>query len=89
MSPNKSQKAAAAKLAQFHRMDGEDAGEDGGAICETQPPASGDTTKLLEAITLCQTSLTMQIEEVRMDISLIRQDFQKLRDRVTMAETRA
>lgn len=43
MSPTKAQKAAVAKLAQFRRMDGEDTGEDGGATCETQTLASGDT----------------------------------------------
>lgn len=72
---------------QFRRMDGENAREDGGATCETQTSANGDTDRLLEAITFCRTSLTAQIEEVKMDISLIRQDFQKLRDRVTTAET--
>lgn len=80
MSPTIAQKAAAAKLAQFRRMDGEEAGEDGGATCESQTLTSGDTDKLLEAITFCRTSLTAQIEEVKMDISLIRQDFQKLRE---------
>lgn len=47
-----------------------------------------DTDRLLEAITLCHTSLTAQIEEVKTDISLIRQDLQKLRERVKDAETR-
>lgn len=43
---------------------------------------------MLEAITLCRTSLKAQIEEVTEDISLIRQDFQKLRDQVTETKTR-
>lgn len=54
-----------------------------------------DTTKVLEAITACQaavitcqTNLTTRIEEVKVDISLVRQDFHKLRERVTEAEFR-
>lgn len=88
MCPTKAQKAAVAKQAQFRRMDGEDVGEDCGAMCESQPPPSGDTATLLEAIIpFCRTSLTAQIEAVKVDISLIQQDFQKLRERVTTAKT--
>lgn len=89
MSPTKAQKAAAAKLDQYRRQDKEDMEEDGAS----EKTGGGERTasdpdKLLEAITFCRTSLTAQIEEVKMDISLIRQDFQKLRDRVKEAETR-
>lgn len=42
----------------------------------------------LEALTSCHTLLTAQIEVVKVDISLIRQDFQMLREWVKTAETR-
>lgn len=87
MSLTKAQKAAAATLAQFRRLDEEDAGEDGGATSENPPLTNVDTATLLEAITLCRTSLAAQIDEVKMDILLIRQDFQNLCDRVTTAKT--
>lgn len=54
-----------------------------------------DTTRVLvaitacqEAITNCQTTLTARIEEVKVDIFLVWQDFQKLRDRVKDTEDR-
>lgn len=84
MSPTKAQKSAAAKLEQYRRTEKD---EDGGASHEERNPAS-DTDRLLEAITFCRTSLAAQVEEVKVDISLLRQDFQKLRDRVTTAEVR-
>lgn len=46
-------------------------------------PDTEDMTKVLEAISLCQSTLTLQIEEVKVDISLIRQDLHKLRERVS------
>lgn len=39
------------------------------------------TAKVLEAISLCQSTLTSKIEEVKVDISLIRHDMTKLRER--------
>lgn len=46
-----------------------------------------DTAKVLEAITscqeaiaACQSTLTARIEEVKVDILLVRQEFQKLRE---------
>lgn len=47
-----------------------------------------DTARVLEAISDCKSSLTCKIEEVKIDVSLIRQDLQKLRERVTETETR-
>lgn len=88
MSQTKAQKAAAAKLEQYRRQDKDDSGENGGATSEVQESAGGDTDRLLEAITFCRTSLTEQIEEVKVDISLMRQDFQKLWDQVKTAKNR-
>lgn len=48
----------------------------------------GDTARILEAVSLCQTTLTSKIGEVKIDISLIRQDIHKLRERVTETERR-
>lgn len=87
MSPPKSKKAAASKLAQYRRQEGEEGEEDGGAEREVGERGMKDTDRLLEAITQCRTSLTALIEEVKTDISLIRQDFQKLRERVTDANS--
>lgn len=68
--------------------------QDGGAAQGEDVSQSTDTAKLLEAIAACQeavkscqTTLTARIEEVKIDVSLIRQDFQKIRERVTDAET--
>lgn len=47
-----------------------------------------DTAKVLAAIAESRTYLTNRIDEVKVDISLIRHDMQKLRDRVTDTETR-
>lgn len=47
-----------------------------------------DTMKVLEAISTCQSTLSTKIEEIKVDISLIRQDMTKLRDRVKETETR-
>lgn len=88
MSPPNAQKSAAAKLAQYRRQNGEELEEDGGAAQAGEERSAGDTDKLLEAITFCPTSLTAQIEEVKVDISLIRQDLHKLSNRVKSAETR-
>lgn len=54
------------------------AGQDGRASYSETDLVVNDTVKVLEAISSCQTSLTMKIEEVKVDISLIQQDLQKL-----------
>lgn len=82
MSPTKSQ------IEQYRRQENEDMEEDGAPEKARGERKAGDTERLLEAITLCRTSLTAQMEEVKMDISLISQDFQKLKDWVKGAETR-
>lgn len=53
-----------------------------------EDPPSGDTARILEAITLCQTTLSSKIEKVEIDISLIHQDIHKLRERVTEMKCR-
>lgn len=49
--------------------------------------AEAESTKALELIAVCQSMLMAKIE-VKIDISLIRQDISKLRVRVTEAKTR-
>lgn len=78
MSPPKTQKSTAAKLDQYCRQEREDQEENGGGAKPGEARTVGDTDKLLEAITFCRTSLTAQIEEVKVDISPIRQDLHKL-----------
>lgn len=86
--PKKSQ-GAITKLGKY-RNDGQDTmGEDSAASSSGEEvPPSGDTARILDAVSLCQTTLTSRIEEVKVDISLIRQDMHKLRERVTEAERR-
>lgn len=87
MSPKRT--GTAARLAQY-RHDERDPGEEDGAAQSPAPDehTSSDTAKVLEAIALCQSTLTSRIEEVKIDISLIRQDIQKLWNRVTETERR-
>lgn len=47
-----------------------------------------ETQKVLAAIYACQASLTTQIEEVKVDISLIRQDAQRTRECLTEVKQR-
>lgn len=89
MSPPKKGSEAAAKLAAFRRLEKEAPIQDGaGPSLVVEEPESPATSKVLEAIATCQTMLTTKIEEVKVDISLMRQDMQKLRDRVGEAEHR-
>lgn len=77
-------KKAAAKLDKYLRQEKEVPAQDGAEPTQgAEMPAGADTAVVLEAIAACQPSLTTKIEEVKMDISLIRQDMQKLRGRVT------
>lgn len=87
MSPTKSAKEAASKLAKYRLQDKEPQAEDGaGAEAEADRVAS--ESKVLEAIALCQSTLTSKIEEIKVDISLIRHDMSTLRDRVKETEDR-
>lgn len=55
---------------------------------ESEPTLRQVTTQLLEAIQLSTTSLTGKIEEVKIDVGLLRQDLQSLRGRVREVEDR-
>lgn len=45
-----------------------------------QPDSNPDTQKVLAAIHACQALLTTRIEEIKVDISLLRQDAQRTRE---------
>lgn len=72
----------------FHLQDKDNPGEDGGATAGETDSAGGDTARVLEAILSCQTTLMMKIEEVKVDISFICQDPQKLWKGVKTSDTR-
>lgn len=78
----------AAKLEKFRRQDGQAQAQDGGSPSSPSATHAADKSKILEAIAACQTSLTTRIEEVKIDISFLRQDMQQLRDRVGESEKR-
>lgn len=87
MSPPKKNTDSAAKLAKYKHVDKE-AGEENGAGSSSPPDAAAeDPARVLEAISDCKNTLTSKIE-VKIDVSLIRQDLQKLRDWVTETEAR-
>lgn len=54
----------------------------------SDPDTNSDTARVLAAIAESRTYLTNRIDEVKVDISLIRQDMQKIRERVTETEAR-
>lgn len=58
------------------------------ADTESEPTLRQVTTQLLEAIQSSTTSLTGKIEEVKIDVGLLRQDLQNLRGRVREVEDR-
>lgn len=88
MSPPKKPTETLAKLDEYRRQDKESPSQDGAAVEQEAGTAGAETAKVLEAISSCQASLTSKIKEVKIDISLVRQDLQRLNDRVTEAETR-
>lgn len=73
------------KLDKFWHKEKDAAGEDGTTSSTDTDQAGGDTVKVLEVISyiICQGTLITKIEEVKIGTSLILQDFQKLRERVT------
>lgn len=88
MSPRKQVSEALAKLNKYRHKGQEHVKEnDVAPIQEEEEIPSGDTAKILEGVSLYQTTLTSKIEEVKVE-SLIRQDIQKLRERTTKAERR-
>lgn len=69
MTPPKHVSGAIAKLDK-HRHKGRDPAEKDvvAPIPEEEEPATGDAARVLETISLCQTTLTSKIEEVKIDI---------------------
>lgn len=61
-----------AKLDRFHHKDKDGQGEDGGPSASGMETSIPETSKILEAISTCQATLTTKIEEVKVDISLDR-----------------
>lgn len=82
MSPPRNMKDTAAQLDKFHHQDKDPQAKDGSSPSFSPSPPTADKSEILEAITACQTSLTTKLEEVKVDISLLHQDLQKLRHRV-------
>lgn len=62
--------------------------EDLPAAPPSLPEIMSAITSCQTAITACQTALASKIEEVQVDVGLMRQDFDKIRSRVTEAEQR-
>lgn len=86
MSPPKRVVETSNPLARFHRQEKDQQAENvAGISSDTEQPTAG-TAKVLEAIAACQNTLMAKINEVKIDISLIRHDMSKLKDRVTETE---
>lgn len=77
-----------AKLVQVRHQDGQTQAQDGSSPSSSSAARAADKSEILEAIAACHTSLTTRIEEVKIDISLLRQEMQQLRDRVGESEQR-
>ncbi|XP_073453831.1 uncharacterized protein [Aquarana catesbeiana] len=88
MSPPKKTTGAADKLSQYRRQEKEMQTEDGAGSGTDPDPHADGTVKVLDAIAALQGTLTAKIDEVKIDISLLRQDLSRVRDRVTEVETR-
>lgn len=88
MSPPKRTTDAVSKLDRFLHKVLETGKENVTEAPAESEQATGDTAKVLKAISQGQTMLTPKTEEVKVDISLLRQDFQKLCERVTETERR-
>lgn len=86
MSPSKRNTSAAQSLEKYRRQDRDPPGKM--VPPPFSEPVTPETAKILEAISTCQVTLTFKIEEVKGDISLIRQYMHKLRVGVTETETR-
>ncbi|XP_068127183.1 uncharacterized protein [Hyperolius riggenbachi] len=51
-------------------------------------PSSPSSTEILEAIRQCQTTLTQKIDKIEVNFGLLREDFSKIRTRITDLEQR-
>lgn len=88
MSPPKITTDAVDKLARYRHQEGGRTDQDGANMCSTAEPQGADTVKVLEAIAALQGTFTTKFIEVKIDISLLKQDLSKVKDWVTEAETR-
>lgn len=88
MSPPKRNTTASSTLDRYRRQERDHEEQDGDPPPSPTEHTATDTAKVLKAISACQSLLTTKIEEIRVDISLIRQDMTKLRDPVKDTETR-
>lgn len=97
MPPPKLQSKVVDKLDKFRRSEApaqsssqspQHSASDSDRDSADHPGPSPDTEKVLAAIHACQTTLTTRIEEIKVDISLLRQDAQRTRERVTEVEQR-
>lgn len=76
------------KLVKYHHQDQDLQAKNVEGTCSAADHQSADTAKVLDAIATLQGTLTAKKDEVKIDISLLRQDLSKVKDRVTEAETR-
>lgn len=86
--PAQKPSAAADKLAKYRHDEDDGQAKDGAAACPGEERHAAETAKVLDAIATLQGTLTAKVDEVKIDISLLRQDLSKLKDRVTETETR-
>lgn len=87
MSPPKKLSTAAKKLARYCHDEDDEQAKDGAVVCPGEDRHAMETAKVLDAIAALQGTLTAKIDEVKIDISLLRQDLSKVKDRVTETET--
>lgn len=83
-SPKKSSETCD-KLAKYRQQDKEQQAEDGAGVSSDTKQAAAATNKVLDAIALCQSTLTTKIKKVKIDVS---QNLSTLRDHVAETETR-
>lgn len=84
MSPLKKSSTAVDKLAKYQHGGEEGQAKDGADDAQEEDRHVEDTAKMLEAIAALQGTLTAKIDEVKIDISFLRQDLST----VTETETR-
>lgn len=88
MFPPKRNTAASSSLDRYRQQDRDHEEQGGDPAASATEHAAADTAKVLEAIFTCQSTLTCKVEEIKVDISLIRKDMSKLRDRFKETEAR-
>ena len=76
------------KMDQFTKPGSGPRGPDGARTLEGPRDAPAGTTAILNAVKESREAVERRVEEVRVDVSLLRQDLRGVADRVTEAETR-